>query len=204
MNVYQHTKMKDLFAKTLSEKPDSYIVGELFQRYPSLASLMNVTECELIEIKGIGKAKACQIIAALKLAQQLNTPMYDTPYIVRSPKDVFTLLQAEMKYLQQEHFIIVLLNTKNHVIEQPKTISIGTLNAAIVHPREVFRTAVKHSAASLICAHNHPSGDTTPSQEDIEITKRLIAAGQIIGIEVLDHVIVGDGRYVSLKEDGLM
>lgn len=204
MNLYHHTKMKDLFAKTLSEKPDSYIVGELFERYPSLVSLMNVTENELIEIKGIGKAKACQIVATLKLAQQLNRPMQDEPYIIRSPQDVFTLLHAEMKYLQQEHFVVILLNTKNHVIEQPKTISIGTLNSALVHPREVFRAAVKQSSASLVCVHNHPSGDTTPSKEDIEITKRLIEAGRIIGIEVLDHVIIGDNRFVSLKESGLM
>lgn len=95
------------------------------------------------------------------------------------------------------------LNSKNHIIAQ-ETLSMGSLNASIVHPREVFRAAIKCSSASIVCAHNHPSGDPTPSPEDIQITKRLIEAGAIVGIDVLDHIIIGDGTYVSLKEKGLV
>lgn len=109
----------------------------------------------------------------------------------------------DLRYLQKEHFVCLFLNTKNHVLAQ-ETLSIGSLNASIVHPREIFRAAIKRSSASIICAHNHPSGDPTPSPEDIQITERLVQAGELIGIEVLDHVIIGDKHYISLKEQGLM
>lgn len=125
------------------------------------------------------------------------------PVIIRSPHDAAELLSEQMRYLQKEHFVCVFLNTKNHVIAQ-ETLSMGSLNASIVHPREVFRAAIKCSSASLVCAHNHPSGDPTPSPEDISLTARLVEAGQIVGIDVLDHLIIGDGSFVSLKERGLM
>lgn len=105
--------------------------------------------------------------------------------------------------MQKEHFVCLFLNTKNHVIGQ-ETLSMGSLNASIVHPREVFRAAIKCSSASIICAHNHPSGDPTPSPEDISLTARLLQAGEIIGIDVLDHLIIGDSSFVSLKEKGHM
>jgi DNA repair protein RadC len=106
-----------------------------------------------------------------------------------------------MRILSQEHFVCLYLNTKNQVIHR-QTIFIGSLNASIVHPREVFREAVRRAAASVICAHNHPSGDASPSREDIEVTKRLVECGKMIGIELLDHLIIGDNKYVSLKEKG--
>src|SRR5665647_1187816 len=117
--------------------------------------------------------------------------------------DVADLMTEELRYLQKEHFVCLFLNTKNHVIGQ-ETLSMGSLNASIVHPREVFRAAIKRSSASIICVHNHPSGDPTPSPEDIQMTARLVEAGQIIGIEVLDHIILGDQNFVSLKEKGFM
>lgn len=108
---------------------------------------------------------------------------------------------SEMTLLQQEHFVVLYLNSKNEIIHQ-QTVFVGSLNCSIVHPREIFREGVKRSAASIICAHNHPSGNTNPSPEDIDVTRRLINAGEIMGIECLDHVIIGDHQFISLKEKG--
>mgnify|MGYP001946399917 FL=1 len=108
-----------------------------------------------------------------------------------------------MRFLNQEHFVCLYLNTKNQVIHK-QTVFIGSLNASIVHQREVFREAFRRSAASIICIHNHPSGDPTPSREDIEVTRRLKECGRMIGIEILDHIIIGDKRFVSLKEKGYL
>jgi DNA repair protein RadC len=110
---------------------------------------------------------------------------------------------TEMRWLQKEHFRMLLLNTKHHVLAIP-TISIGSLSAAIVHPREVFREAIRSSAAAIILAHNHPSGDPTPSAEDTQLTKRLVEIGKLMDITVLDHIIIGDGRYLSMKEKGIL
>src|SRR5665647_2151693 len=113
--------------------------------------------------------------------------------------DVADLMTEELRYLQKEHFVCLFLNTKNHVVGK-ETLSMVSLNASIVHPREVFRAAIKRSSASIICVHNHPSGDPTPSSEDIQLTQRLVEAGEIIGIDVLDHIVIGDHSFVSLKE----
>ena len=196
------SEVKALLASSLREKPDSYIIDEIFTRFPTTEELIDVTEQELLAIKGIGQTKARQILAALQLTQILSATI---PAIekIRSPQDVYKLLEPDMRFLKKEHFVCLLLDTKNHVIAK-ETISIGTLNASLVHPREVFRPAIKRSSASIICIHNHPSGIPEPSQEDINITKRLVDAGAIIGIEVLDHVIIGNQKYISLKERGLM
>ena len=196
--------IKSLLGDALAEKPGSYIVDEIFDRFPSIRELANATEQELLSIKGIGKVKARQIVAAMQLAQRFSKPSCSQPRIIRKPQDAADLLMQEMRYLQQEHFVTLFLNTKNHVIGQPETLSIGSLNAAIVHPAVVFRAAVKRSSASIVVCHNHPSGDPTPSPEDIQITKRLSEAGDVIGVDVLDHIIIGDGIFVSLKERGLM
>jgi DNA repair protein RadC len=146
--------------------------------------------------------KARQIIAALSLAKSLSVPQAER-CIIRSPKDVADLLRPEIGYQQREHFVVLFLDTKNRLIAK-ETIAIGSLNACIVHPREVLKAAIKRSSATIVLSHNHPSGDTNPSQEDIQITTRLIDAGNIIGIEILDHVIVGLDRHYSLKENGHM
>ena len=109
----------------------------------------------------------------------------------------------EMRHLSQEHFLCLFLNTKNRVIDK-KCIFVGSLNSSVVHPREVFREAIRRSSAGVICVHNHPSGDPTPSREDIHVTERLVEAGQIVGIELLDHIIIGDHRYYSMKEKGII
>ncbi len=158
---------------------------------------------QLCERRGVGPAKALQLLAALELGRRMARTELGASPIIRSPEDVSTLLMEDLRYLQQEHFVVLFLNTKNRVVGQ-ETLSVGSLNAAIVHPREVFRAAVKRSAASIICVHNHPSGDPTPSFEDIQLTNRLTEAGHIIGIEVLDHIIIGDRRFVSMKERGDM
>ncbi len=164
-----------------------------------LRFLADCTIEELMKIKGIGAAKACQIIAAIELGKRLA--MYSTKQnpTIKSPWDVADLFMEEMRYYKKEYFNIVLLNTKNEIISA-ENISVGNLNSSLVHPREVFIRAIKRSSSSLLLVHNHPSGNPYPSQEDIKITKRLMEAGKIIGIQVLDHIIIGDGKYISLKE----
>ncbi|MEF2966521.1 DNA repair protein RadC [Paenibacillus sp. M1] len=201
---YEMSSIKPLLINAFAEKEGSYIVHEIITRFPTIRELMNVSEQELLSIKGVGKVKARQIVAALQLAQRLSRPACSQPRIIRKPQDAADLLMQEMRYLQQEHFVTLFLNTKNHVIGQPETLSIGSLNTAIVHPAIVFRAAVKRSSASIVVCHNHPSGDPTPSAEDIQLTKRLSEAGDVIGVDLLDHIIIGDGIFVSLKERGLM
>ncbi|UJF36425.1 DNA repair protein RadC [Paenibacillus hexagrammi] len=168
-----------------------------------LRGLVDMSREQLTGIKGIGDAKALQILAGIELGRRLAKSALTERVTIRSPKDVAELLSEELRYLQKEHFVCLFLNTKNHVLAQ-ETLSMGSLNASIVHPREVFRAAIKRSSASIVCVHNHPSGDPTPSPEDVSLTQRLVEAGSIIGIEVLDHVIIGDQRFISLKEQGFM
>lgn len=202
MNDYRIEELKRLVSECLRERPNSYTIQQLFEQFKTTAELMDVSEQQLLSIKGIGIGKARQLTAMLKLAKTLTIPTYEKTTI-RSPKDAFDLLEPDFRFSTKEHFTCLFLTTKNRVIHK-EIISIGSLNAAIVHPREVFRAAIKRASASLICAHNHPSGDSTPSPEDVELTKRLVNAGQIIGIEVLDHIIIGGNNFVSLKERGLM
>ncbi|MGN7300414.1 RadC family protein [Ferdinandcohnia sp. SAFN-114] len=162
--------------------------------------LAEMSEIELIDL-GIGKVSAQRIVAACGLiGHYLKSKKDEEDFIIRSPEDAATLFQ-DLKYKNQEQFEVAFLNTKNKVISR-KTIFKGSLNASIVHPREVFREAVKLSAASIIVAHQHPSGDPTPSREDLEVTKRLVECGRMMGIELLDHVIIGESKYISLKEKG--
>ncbi|TYS00912.1 JAB domain-containing protein [Rossellomorea vietnamensis] len=158
---------------------------------------------EITEINGIGLAKAVQIMAAVEIGRRIGNLAYDDRYAIRSPEDGANYVMNDMRFLSQEHFVCLYLNTKNQVLHK-QTIFIGSLNASIVHPREVFKEAFRRSAASIICIHNHPSGDPTPSREDIEVTKRLVECGKIIGIDVLDHLIIGEKKYVSLKEKGYL
>jgi len=169
----------------------------------ALRNIVDMSINQLTAIKGIGPAKALQIQASIELGRRLARSSANEKTTIRAPQDVATYLMEDLRYLQKEHFVCLFLNTKNHVLAQ-ETLSMGSLNASIVHPREVFRAAIKRSSAAIICVHNHPSGDPTPSPEDIEMTSRLAEAGQIIGIEVLDHIILGDQNFVSLKEKGFM
>lgn len=168
-----------------------------------IAHLADVTLEELMEVKGIGHSKACQIMAAIEIGKRLNKRGPQDKVKVTSPSVLVDLLMDEMRYLNKEFFKIAILDTKNQVL-CIENISIGTLNASIVHPRDVFKISIKRNANSIILIHNHPSGDTTPSAEDISITNRLIDAGNLIGIKVLDHIIIGDNKYLSFKEKNLM
>lgn len=203
MNV-QMQMIRPVFAKAIGQQKDSAVVIALFENYATLTELMNTSEHELTRIKGIGPAMARRILATLQLTQKINAPVYGQRYVIRSPKDVADLLIPEMKWLTQEHFVILTLNTKNILIGSPQTISIGSLNAAIVKPLDVFRIAIQRSAASIVCVHNHPSTDPTPSQEDRNVTALLVEAGRLMSIEVLDHVIIGGDSMYSMKENGLM
>ncbi len=199
MTTINENTFKSLIATTLREKEDGYILSEIFTRYPSIQELLDVTEEELLNIKGIGKTKAQQIIAALQLAR-MNPVTTEQRFKIRSPQDAYTYLQ-DLQHLQQEHFVVLGLNTKNEVTFR-KTVFVGSLNASICHPREIMKELVKRSCACAILSHNHPSGDTTPSPEDIQVTERLVEAGRIIGIEIVDHIIVGSNKYLSMKEKG--
>jgi DNA repair protein RadC len=203
MTTKQFDKLtfKYLLAATIREKDDSYIVSEIFNRFPSIQELLDVTEEELLSIEGIGKVKALQIIAALKLAR-LNPSTAEERFAIRSPEDAYNYLK-DMQYLRREEFVCLGLNTKNEVLFR-QTIFTGSLNASIVHPRETFLPLIKRCCASAIISHCHPSGNPDPSREDIEVTKRLVEVGKVVGIEILDHVIIGHEKYVSLKEKGYL
>lgn len=179
------------------------LAAVLMTKFKNLRCLVDASVEELGEIKGVGLAKACQIKAALELARRLARYTEAPRPLIKSPDDAAALVMEEMRCLDREHFRVLLLNTKNQVVGVDE-VSVGTLNYSAVHPRELFRRAIKRSAASVILVHNHPSGDPTPSREDIEITGRLVEAGRIIGIQVLDHIIVGEKRFVSLKAEGLI
>lgn len=168
-----------------------------------LAAIAQLSLREFGKIKGIGKVKAITVLAALELGTRLAESPSRGRWTVRSPKDVADYVMARLRYESKENFIIMLLNTKNHVLATP-TISVGSLSASIVHPREIFREAIHHAAASIILIHNHPSGDPSPSKEDIVVTENLVKAGQLMDIAVLDHIIIGDNRYTSLKEKGII
>lgn len=165
--------------------------------------ITSLEEMTIHELKSIlTETKIIQIKAALELGKRIRTFKKDETKISQ-PKDAADLLMDEMRYLKQEVLTVLYLNTKNVVIGK-EIVFKGTLNSSIVHPREIFSSAIKRSAASIIVSHNHPSGDPAPSSEDINITNRLKEAGKILGVEMLDHVIIGNGRYVSLKEKGII
>ena len=168
-----------------------------------LSGLSKLTVFELAKIHGIGKAKAAVLKAALELGRRSVSLNPQSRPVVNSPQDVAHMVMEEMRHLDREHFRVISLSTKNHVLGV-SPISIGSLNSSLVHPRECFKEAIRRNSNAIILLHNHPSGDPTPSKEDIEVTRRLSEGGKILGIEVLDHVVIGDNRYISLKERGVL
>jgi len=176
---------------------------KLLSRFGNLKGIANASVEELMQISGIGPAKTAQIKAALELSKRLEADVGEKPKpMLKSPEDVAAVVRSQLKGKKKEHFLVLCLDTRNRLINC-KTVSVGSLDTSIVHPREVFKEAVSSSAASVIFVHNHPSGDPEPSKEDVELTKRLTKAGEIIGIDVLDHIIVCDKSYLSLKAKGL-
>ncbi|CCO07676.1 RadC family protein [Desulforamulus hydrothermalis] len=179
------------------------LAAEIFSRFNDLRSLAQATIEELSQVKGVGPVKAVQVKAALELGKRLAALPAEERPVIRCPEDVCALVMEDLRNKDREYFQALLLNTKNQVLAR-ETISIGTLSSSVVHPRELFKVAIRRSAASLILLHNHPSGDPTPSREDIALTKRLVEAGQILGIDVLDHIVIGDNRFASMKSQGLI
>jgi DNA repair protein RadC len=155
---------------------------------------------DLRQVPGIGEVKATQLIAAFELSKRVLLGQQEDAILVETPEDVYNL-SKRIRSLKKEHFLAYLLDARNVVIAE-ETISVGTLTMALVHPREVFEPAVRHSAAGIVLVHNHPSGDPTPGDDDHRLTERLIQAGKLMGIEILDHVIVTQSEYTSLKELG--
>jgi DNA repair protein RadC len=176
---------------------------KLLSRFGSLKGVAGASVEELQQTKGIGPAKAAQIKAALELSKRLESDASEKPKpVLKSPEDVAAEVRSQLKGRKKEHFLVLCLDTRNRLINH-KLVSMGSLDTSIVHPREVFSEAITSYAASVIFAHNHPSGDPEPSKEDVELTKRLAKAGEIMGIDVLDHIIVCDKSYVSLKARNL-
>ncbi len=179
------------------------LASRLISVFGGLKNLVRADVQDLTKMKGIGICKATEVKAAIELARRISTLGEESRPIVKTPLDAANLVMQEMQYFDREHFRCILLDVKNHVLDVV-TISIGGLNSSIVHPRELFKEAIKHSSAGVILVHNHPSGDPGPSSQDTKLTERLVEAGKIMGINILDHIIIGDNKYTSLKELGLM
>jgi DNA repair protein RadC len=174
----------------------------LLTSYGGLVGLAQAPFSELCEFKGLGPAKATQLKAAFELGRRLLVAAPHERPVVKSPADAANLVLMEMAALEQEHLRTIILDTKNHVLKI-HTVYIGSLNAAVVRVGELFREAVRLNSAALIVAHNHPSGDPTPSPEDVQVTRQIVEAGKLLSIDVLDHLVIGQARWVSLKERGL-
>lgn len=169
-----------------------------------LDGIKDVSYAQITKIKGIKKVKGAQILALSELFNRFNTLRTNIDKIsIKTPKDISIMLINEMSSLNQEVLKLIVLNTKNKIIKV-RDIFKGSLNSSIVHPREIYSEAIKSGGASIIICHNHPSGDPSPSKEDINITLRIKECGKIIGIELLDHIIIGDMKYISLKEKGII
>ena len=175
----------------------------LLSEFGGLRGIASASIEELSRVRGIGLAKAAQIKAAFELANRLEGyPESDKKLPVKTPDEVVSLVRGRLRGKKKEHFLVLLLDTRGQLIKTSE-ISVGSLDTSIVHPREVFQEAISASAASVIFVHNHPSGDPEPSEDDIKLSERLAQAGDIVGIDVLDHIIVCDKRYLSLKSKGL-
>jgi len=183
------------------DHPVHTLAQHVLEATGGLYGLLESTVEELVCIPGIGRAKALQIAASIELGRRVVSKPSDNKLKIRSANDAAEYVMDRMRHLKKEHFITLYLDTKHCVIGEEVS-SVGSLDASIVHPREVFKPAVKRSASAILCVHNHPSGDPTPSVEDIAVTKSLCESGKILGIDVLDHIVVGDGRFVSIKAGG--
>jgi DNA repair protein RadC len=167
-----------------------------------LAGIQRASISEMCEIHGLGPAKAAQIKAAIELGSRLVREQADERGAISSPADAAALLQLEMQGLNQENLVVLALDTRNRLISK-ETVYKGSLNLSLVRVGELFRTAIQKNAASIILAHNHPSGDPSPSPEDVALTRSVIQAGKLLDIEVLDHLVIGNARFVSMKEKGM-
>jgi DNA repair protein RadC len=192
-----------IIGRGIPKKSVMSIAQELLAKFGNVKAISQATIEELSQIKGIGLAKAAQIKACFELGKREGLEAELKNFDIKDPESVVKAIRASIKEKAKEHFKLILLNPRNKIIGI-STISIGTLNASLVHPREVFKDAIMHSAASVVLAHNHPSGDPEPSEDDLKITKKLVDSGKILGIEVLDHIVIGKNNFCSFKERGLI
>ncbi len=184
---------RDTSARVLAER--------LRRCYPTLASLAEASPAELAQISGIGRSRAASICAAIALGRRADHPLLPAGAAITDSGQVYRHFHARLAALKQERFYVLLLDSKGRLMREIR-VSEGTLTASLVHPREVFRFALREAASSLILAHNHPSGDPSPSAEDEALTRRLRTAGELLGVKVLDHVVIGRGRWLSFVETG--
>ena len=182
-----------------------HLAEEILARYQDkgLLSIVHMAPDEFAEIKGIGRVKAVTVLAAVEIGRRIAVRAAEKREAVHGPEDAAAYAMPHFRYERREHFAVLLLNTKNHILSMP-IVSTGSLSASIVHPREVFQAAIRQSAAAMILVHNHPSGDPSPSREDIAVTERLVKVGKLMDIPVLDHIIIGDNRFLSMKEKGML
>ena len=188
----------ELLAIVLNTGTKSENVIDMSHRLIKTYGVDKLSNCSLKElqaIKGIGRAKACKLLACFELNKR---KFQNSGIFIKTPNNVFDYLSPKMSPLTKEHFVVLHLNSKNMVLKE-EVVSIGTLNSALIHPREIFKSAIKESANSIILVHNHPSGDATPSPEDYEITSKLVEAGKLVDINVLDHVVIGKDDFRSAK-----
>lgn len=196
-----NSELLSLIIKTGTRNTNAFALTQKLLSEYDLQQLSVTKPSQLMVFKGIKKCKAAQISACFELARRLQNFSIEEKRKISSPEDIYRYLYPSMQGTKKEQFIALYLDTKNQILKS-EVISVGSLNANVVHPREVFKSALINSAAHIIVSHNHPSGDPTPSREDIEITKTLVETGKIIGIQLLDHVIIGDNRHFSMKEAG--
>jgi len=178
------------------------VATDLLCRYGSIERLAGAAAAELCRTPGVGTVKALNLLAAFELGRRLRALPPTVRPAIRAPADVAALLMEDLRFRETEHFWVLLLNTKHEVLDRIE-VSAGGLASSPVHPREVFKAAVRRGAAGLVLVHNHPSGDPTPSRADVALTVRLGRAGRVLGIPIIDHVVIGDGRYASLREHGV-
>ncbi len=198
-----HQELLAILLRTGRKGEDGLSLAQhILMKWKGLRGLAQADLSELEQEPGVGPAKASVLKAALELGARMGRLRSDDRALVRTPQDIANLLQAEMAFLEQEELRVVLLDTRNHV-DGIEVVSRGTLNTAQVRPADLFRLAVRRNCASIIVAHNHPSGDPAPSPDDVRLTAEIVAAGRMLGVEVLDHLVIGRERWVSLKREGL-
>jgi DNA repair protein radc len=200
---YDFRNLSDHDLLTLTLREDSQVVTNLLSKISSIEELLTLTMQELKSVEGMKSKPAEQLIASMELAKRIYSAPPKAPIIMSNPQNAADFLLPQMRYLDREVFKCLYLNRKNHYLFS-EIVSVGGLSKSLVHPREVFKPAIKRSAASVILAHNHPSGDPQPSCEDLSVTKQLVEAGNLLGIDVLDHIIIGDGQWISLIQEGLI
>ncbi len=204
----EYLSNEDLLAILLKtgtkENSVKVLASNILKQLDNISNLKDINLERLIKIKGIGKAKACELLAAIELGKRLNKKIDNLNQIkIYSSNSIYEYYQDKLKDKLQEFFYCVYLDTKNHIIKD-KLLFIGTINESLIHPREIFKEAYLLSASSIICIHNHPSGNVTPSNNDIVMTKQLIEVGKILGIKVLDHIIIGKNNYYSFNDNSLV